>query len=205
MELTLSEITSLNDPIYDRWLDLYQTSFPLNEQMLVSHFNALLRARQSGETGQVPLFACLDAEGRFKALIHYEAFPELRAAVLWYFAVEPQERSQGIGSAAYDLLLRHLQTEQPAIRALFYEVEDPEVCESPEHLLNAQRRIAFYKRNGAAQLSGIHYVQSVGWQPPLQMCLLVHPYTTIEPEEAFALARQLFGDNLHRIGRLALV
>lgn len=205
VELTLIEITSFDDPLYDRWLDLYQISFPLNEQMLVSSLNALLRDRNRLGNGRKPILACVNERGDFKALVHYESFPDRMAAVLWYFAVEPEARSQGIGSAAYSLLLRRLQIEQPDIRSLFFEVEDPNACESLEQKHHAQRRIAFYRRNGAAQLTGIHYLQSVGWQPPLQMCLLVHRYAAMQAEEALALAQHLFnGEKLAQDGVLAL-
>ncbi|MBM3496938.1 MAG: hypothetical protein FJX72_21845, partial [Armatimonadetes bacterium] len=48
MDLEFTELTSLDDERYDDYLDLYQTSFPLNEQMLVSSLNGLLRSIASG-------------------------------------------------------------------------------------------------------------------------------------------------------------
>jgi len=203
-EITFAEIKSLDDTLYDYWLDLYQQSFPLNEQMPVSSLNKILRNKATGEANNSHLLACLDSEKRFTALVYYEQMPDCAVAALWYLAVNPKERSQGMGSKIYEMLQTRVRAEQPAVRALFFEVQDPEICNLPEEQEDAHRRIAFYKRNGALQLYGIDYTQSVGWQPPLSMRIMVHCFENLTAAEVFALAAQVFGNTLQQNGTLEL-
>ena len=109
-----------------------------------------------------------------------------------------------MGTAVYQMLQTRIRTEQPAVRALFFEVQDPGFCDLPEEAQDAHRRIAFYKRNGALELCGIDYTQSVGWQPPLPMRIMVHCYESLEAMEVFALATQVFGAELKQKGTLEL-
>jgi GNAT superfamily N-acetyltransferase len=203
-QITFSAITSFDDELFDNWLDLYQQSFPVNEQMLVSSFNRILRGKANGESQNDHLVACLDTSGAFAAMAYYEQMPQSEAAALWYLAVDPERRGQGLGAAIYAALRSRLLAEQPGIRALLYEVQDPEHCDSPEEKLNAHRRIAFYKRCGASQLSGIEYSQSVGWQPPVPMLIMAHPFGAISAEQVGELAQQIFGESLRLVGAPAL-
>lgn len=125
-----------------------------------------------------------------------------QAAFLWYFAIEPQMRGQGLGAQLFQRLLERID---PRVRALIFDLEDPAQMETPERVKQAERRIAFYRRLGARVLGGISYVQTVGpHQPPLLLLLMVHPIQEISPREAFELARQEFGDEiLKQVGKLS--
>jgi GNAT superfamily N-acetyltransferase len=204
-QITVSEITSFEDPLYDNWLDLYQRSFPTDEQMQISSFNRILRRKAAGEAQTDHLVACLDEEGAFAAMAYYEQLPNCKAAALWYFAVDPQRRGQGLGAAIYSSLRSRILAEQPGIRALLYEVQDPAHCDSPEEVRDAHRRIAFYKRCGASQLSGIEYSQSVGWQPPLPMLIMAHPYDPMSADQVGELAQTVFGASLKQVDTFSLL
>jgi len=199
--LHFHEIVSLSDSLYDPWLDLYQTAFPLNEQMLVSAHNKILRDKGDGLHPDQHFLAALDTQQKLLAMARYDLMRECQAAILWYLAVRTDERSQGIGGQVYQYIMQHARREYPSLRALTYEVEDPDVTQEREWAL---RRIAFYQRNGARLLEGIHYDQAVGWQPPVSMKIMVHPYEEMNAEQAFILAKRVYGDALQKVGPLIL-
>lgn len=202
--LRFHEILSLGDELYDAFLDLYQISFPLNEQMLVSDHNRVLRGKEEGRSRHQHLLAALDGERVLVGMARYDLIAECRAAVLWYLAVHPDARCKGIGSAFYAEIARRVRLEGPSIRALAFEVQDPEETQSPEERDLAIRRIEFYRRNGAQRLCGIHYTQSVGWQPPVPMHIMVHLWAPTDLEDVFQLSKCLFGNAVQRVKPLSL-
>jgi hypothetical protein len=88
------------------------------------------------------------------------------------------------------------------IETLVFEVEKPEVmgAESSEAAHIARRRIDWYQRQGARLLDGIRYVQSVGWQPPVEMNLMFHCKKpgSVSATDAFSSAAALFGSNVEQ-------
>lgn len=198
--LAFHDIVSLDDPRYDDYLDLYQKSFPLPEQELVSRHNRILRARMRGETPAQHLFVAVGPDGRTAGMARYEL--ARRAGLLWYLAVREEARGGGLGTAMYAEVIRRVPDTQPDAAALVYEVEAPEDGAAGE---TARRRIGFYQRNGGLLLSGVRYVQSVGWQPPLEMCLMVHPLRPLDANQAFALCSEVFGEALRAVDAPGLV
>ena len=78
--LTYHEITSLQDTRYDAWLDIYQASFPLPEQMLVSQLNRIVRALDSDPSRRTNA-ACMlavSAEGEPVGIAQYTINTEMR-------------------------------------------------------------------------------------------------------------------------------
>ena len=192
-------IESLQDPIYDSWLDLYQKAFPLSEQMLVSWHNAALR----NKGGDEHLLAALGRDEEFLGMARYDVYPESRAAVLWYMAVVPEARDRGIGSQLYQHIFSQIRAET-GLRGLFFEVEDPGVAHDDEERRDSERRIRFYQRNGASILRGISYLQSVEWQPPITMLIMVHAPDSLDAEEAFGMAVEVFDGAPEKTGELRL-
>lgn len=201
---TFHEIITLEDALYDDYLDLYQQSFPLDEQVLVSDHNRALRQRMRRESSDQHLLAMLDEDGALVGMARYELETDCGAAVLWYVAVQEESRGKGAGTILYREIVRRVAEEMPDVSALVYEVEKPDHTPDDERARLAERRIAFYQRNGAVLLGGIHYVQSVGWQPEVQMHLMLHPYKPIGEAQAFAIAKSIFGDALEQVGELSL-
>jgi len=199
MHLVFHDIVSLNDPRYDDYLDLYQRSFPPDEQELVSRQNRILRAAMRGENTPNHIFVAIAPDGGTAGMARYEMTDD--AAVLWYLAVAERLRGEGLGSAIYAEVVRRVREAEPAGAALVYEVEDPARAADPR---SAERRIEFYQRNGGLLLGGIAYVQSVGWQPPLPMCLMVHPFGPIDAPRAVALCERVFGTAVQRVDALTL-
>lgn len=132
-------------------------------------------------------------------IAYFETDPELRAGFLWYLALRAGDRGRGLGATLY----RHLanQCRDAGMQLLIFEVEIPE----QESLTWAERRIAWYRRQGAQLLGGIRYLQSVDTGgDPVEMHLMAHLFAPATPNEVFEVASGLFGDALERIGPLSL-
>jgi ribosomal protein S18 acetylase RimI-like enzyme len=201
--LTYQELTDINDDLLLPWLDLMETAFPPTERVLPSFHLGLLRQKARGETSAHTMVAAVDAEGRFVGLLQYQLELECEAAFMWYLAVVRDLRSQGLGAQIYQEAVRRLAPHH--LRALTFEVEIPEGAHDEETRQFALRRIAFYRRQGARLLTGIHYVQSVGsHQPSIPMHIMVHPFVPMDADAAFGLAKCVFGDALTQIGPLDL-
>ena len=199
-DLTFTEIVNITDDRFLPWLDLYETAFPPAERVLVSTFIHLLKEKSTGEALDQHLLAGLDAQKNLAGMAAYELNPEAGLAFLWYLAIAPNLRSQGIGSFFYQEIVRRVDLAKYPL--LLYEVEIPE----GEDSATALRRIQFYQRNGAQILSGIYYMQHVGWhQPPIPMHLMVHLRKPLEPQQVFDLAKIAFQDHLQQTSDLKLV
>ena len=195
--ISLVEIKVPTHPLFHQWLDLYETAFSPSEKLLVSTILKMLE--ESRKKSPHHLMAITDQNDAFAGMMLYETKSDVGLALLWYLAIQPERRNQGIGSLIFQELLRRLN---PSIyRALFFEVEIP----AKKNREEAERRIAFYQRNGAFLLRGIHYLQNIGWHhPPTPMHIMMHPLIPMDAEQAFALAKIPFGDALQKRGVLAL-
>lgn len=201
--LSYSHLTNLHHELLPAWLDLYETAFPPVERLLVSFFLKVLRAKEEGRATHTQLLAMQVDGSALAGMGVYALNPEERAAMLWYLAVNPELRSQGLGAQIYQEIFR--QAQEQSCPRLIYEVEIPDHCETPAGRALAERRIAFYRRQGAQLLTGIHYLQSVGsHQPETPMHLMVHATEPISPPEVFALAQSIFDDAVSQVGDLGL-
>jgi ribosomal protein S18 acetylase RimI-like enzyme len=200
-ELRFEEIVSLDDMRYDAWLDLYQASFPLNEQVRVSDHNKALRRKGSGRSRHQHLLAALDENNRLIGMARYDESLRCHAAVLWYLAVATRTRGRGVGSRLYREIMDRVCAARGDMTALIFEVQDPETTTSRGERKAALRRIAFYQRNGARLLRGVSYSQSVGWQAPIPMLVMAHPCTPdLDPAQVFQAARCVLGKRLQPTG-----
>ncbi len=202
MKLHISEITDLDDDLLLPWLDLYETAFPPAERMLVSFYVRLLKERWPNHH-----LLAIQRGGVFVGLAHYVLIPQHKLAWLWMFAVTPEARNHGVGTAIYGEIVRRLPA---GTVAMLIEVERPDLASTEAERALAERRIAFYRRQGARLLEGVHYIQSVGpHQPPLPMHVMIHPFEPLDAEAAFGLACAVFGAaagaaSITQIGPLAL-
>ncbi len=201
MNLYITEINDLNDDLLLPWLDLYETAFPPTERMLVSFYLRLLREKREGLQPNHHLLA-VQREGVFVGLAHYVMIAEHNLAWLWMFAVTPEARNLGIGAAIYRDIVARLCV---GTVAMLLEVERPDLAHTEAERELAERRIAFYRRQGARLLEGVHYVQSVGpHQAPLPMHVMFHPLQAFDADTAFQLARTILGDAITLTGALSL-
>ena len=203
----LHQITHWQDPNLPNVLDIYQASFPPNEQMRLSWWVRLLN-ELSLQNGPVEpehlLYAAVgDDPNDVIGFAYCEVNRAKQLAYLMYFAMREDVRGQGIGAAVYRQLTEEILVNKNA-KIIVFEVEKPEVMarESADAARVAERRIGWYERQGAFLLEGIHYIQGVGWQPAVEMALMFHSRTPISPEEAFAAAVSLLADNVQQTDAL---
>lgn len=203
-KVLLRELTDINDDLLLPWLDLYETAFPPNERDLVSSKLQLLKTKMRNEPSQTHMVAVVDATEALLGLLHYQYASDPSVALLWYFAVETSFRGRGLGSNTYNQFTEQLRNS--GVRVLVFEVEIPAMAKSEEDKDFAQRRIQFYQRLGAKLLDGIDYLQYAGsHQPPTPMYIMVHPFEPMSAEEAFTIAKEIFGDTLEKSGDLTFV
>jgi len=202
-----SELTSIDDPFLPAWLDLYETAFIPGERMLISTYLRLLKNRDDPESLRHHILAvvepCSESVETLAGIVHYRTSEELRLATLWYLAIQPGLRGQGLGAQVYQAILERLDPND--FDLLLFEVEIPEIQPDGEHRRIAQRRIGFYQRQGAQLLGGIDYLQVVGpHQPGIPMHLMAHLLTDLSPQAVFERAKAVFGDCLSQTGELSL-
>ncbi len=201
MKLQYAELTSINDELLLPWLDLYETSFPPEEKILVSRFFRFLDPDFKEDGVESRLVAALDEHGEFVGLMFYRIRAETGVFSLWYLATLPELRGSGIGAECYREVLRRAQESGSSF--VFFEVEVPE--DSPDAEI-ARRRIEFYRRLGAKLLRGIRLTQKMGNHArEVQMNIMIHPLKPVTPQQAFELATQYVdNEGLSQVGELAL-
>jgi len=193
-------IEDLHDELLLPWLDLYETAFPPTERVLISTILENLGNQKFNKERDMHIDAIMVKNNLFIGIAMYELPLDKPVAILWYVAVDPEQRSKGWGSLIYHQLLSKLDPK--VITGLFFEVEIPNDSHSSS---DAVKRIRFYQKNGAKLLTGIHYMQSVGWhQPPTPMHIMVHPLQPMDAETAYKLAYSIFGEAMQKTGTLAL-
>lgn len=195
---SFSLIQSLNDDLLFPWLDLYEGAFPFAERVPVSVLLGFLKERRDNFS----MLAALDEDQRFAGLAFYMFPAEAggRAAFLWYLATLPELRGQGLGAWMYRGILARLPR---GVEAIYYDIEIPELAATPEEAQMARRRINFYRRLGAHRLAGIlDHMRAADDRPSLELYLMVHPLSDLNPTAALALARTFLPDALEETGEI---
>jgi len=215
---TLIEIRGPADPLLLPWLDLYEISFPPAERIPTSRILNGLHEHARGVPNSRHVLAAVpvssaslipdrlvtdhaQTDQRILALLYTSDPPGSPAGFLWYFAVQPALRGQGLGAQLYRSVLDRLG---PQVRALFFDVEDPRQMATPAEQELARRRLAFYRRMGARPLDGIEYIQRCAeYLPPLRLLLMVHPVKAVSPVEAYELAKEAMPEAVRQVGELS--
>ncbi len=204
----LVEMDGLGDPRLADWLCLYELTFPPEERLLAGELVRLLQNPESCQTHT--MLALMDGEQSLAGLGLWQSLPRLSTAYLWYLAIQPGLRSGGLGSALYQAIARgalHPRNSRVAQHhLLIFEVEMPEEAPDEAGRRLRERRIAFYRRNGARMLKGVHYLETVGPHlPPVPMHLMAQADGPLAPAEVFTAGKGLFGDLLNQTGELSLI
>lgn len=189
-----------DDPLLPEWLDLYESAFPPDQRVPVE---ALLSMMAAGEP-TVAMLAVLEEAGRLVGLVIFERAECPPALFLWYLAVIPERRNQGLGARIYRRIIAEYAD---GCTGVVFDVEIPELAADPAVQALRARRIEFYRRLGARLLTGIDYtVQANADYPPARLHVMLHPLEPLDDRTAFELARQVMGpDALRANGEPALV
>lgn len=193
-------------------LKVWQTSFPWHEQMSAAfwvetlqgiaqhpelHWSAVVDAGKPDEPIGMAFWEVCEITDQSSSRVSY----------LWYLCIEASLRGRGQGTEAF----KHLREamEQAGCDLLVFEVEIPEEAgpAGSEQRLNAERRISWYRRQGASQLRGVRWVQSVdNGSEPTPMHLMVLPLrgTQTDATSAYAAACSALAQDIEIIGALSL-
>lgn len=150
-DLKFHRILSTDDSLFERFSELFQSSFPVNERRPLESLRKIISAE--------PDVYC-DAVLRdtvFVGLLVYWDFSDF--VYVEYLAVNPDIRGGGIGARVLSQLKDFVR------RSVVLEVEPP---------LNelAKRRIGFYERNGFVLLENEYFQPSYGLVPGLELKLM---------------------------------
>jgi GNAT superfamily N-acetyltransferase len=199
-QFSFLDVTRPSDRLLLPWLDLYETAFPANERILISDILKILQNQESTDNPGTHISAILDNCEKFIGMAMYQLPPTGPAGILWYMAVVDDQRGRGLGSQFYNFILSKLDPE--IYKAMIFEVEIPAESVAPS---DAAKRIEFYQKNGAMLLSGISYLQNVGWhQNPIPMHIMIHPFQPMDATLAYDLAHETFGNAIQKTGPLSL-
>ena len=139
MQLSVHRVTSMNDPLFDAFRELYYAAFP--EYQRRSRHDKAATFRQP----HYRLDAWL-ADDEFAAFMSWWDFPDMR--YVEHLAVSPDKRSLGLGQKILTAWLPTADT--PAVLEI-----DPVVDEL------TRRRLAFYQRVGFVENNIKHTVPSL--------------------------------------------
>ncbi len=178
--LYLHELSSLHDAHLCAWLDLYEAAFPPEERGRVSWIIQTLQAREAGSPTDSRLWALLDRQDHFLGMAQASWNADLRLCYLGYFAILPEMRGQGYGSAFYALLLKELDQAD----LLVFDVESPDRLDDPALRLTAERRINFYERQGAMLLPRM----TLRWGT-IRQRIMIHGFTQLDQGEVLCRIR----------------
>ena len=209
-DFQIRHLQDLHDPALPGVLDIYQQSFPVEEQMPVSSFWQVLQNPPDQEQGG-SYIAVINQADQVAGFVLYEIGKPLtevgRAGYLVYLAANPEMRGSGIGTRLYEFVCREV-LDHHKCRVLFYEIEQAEDAEKRHGVKAAEyarRRKDWYRRLGGKELQGVQYLCGVQWYPPLPMNIMIHARDTLTAEEVLRLRPSVLEDEITIIGPPELV
>lgn len=171
--LKFHRLLSTSDSLFERFSELFQSSFPVNERRPLESLKKII-----SDEHDVYCDAVLK-DIVFVGLLVYWDFSDF--VYVEYLAVNPDIRGGGIGARILS------QLKDCVRRPVVLEVEPP---------LNelAKRRIGFYERNGFVLLDNEYFQPSYGLMPGLELKLMSSGKLMLDiPEVIDIIHRRVYG------------
>ena len=147
-----SQIKDTNTTQFTQAIDIYTQSIPAAERQPVDTIKERITS------GQENMYVG-EKDGKTSIMALLYPLQDTQFVLLDYMAVREENRKHGVGSEFFKNI-----TEITGLKNKLFiiEVEDPKIGTSQEQETR-QRRVYFYRKNGAKILKHVHYVL-----PPLQ-------------------------------------
>jgi GNAT superfamily N-acetyltransferase len=147
-----SQVKDTNTPQFTNAIDIYTQSIPAAERQTTETIKERINS------GKEQLYIG-EKDGQVSMMALLYPLEDTQFVLLDYMAVREEHRKHGVGSE----FLKNVTEITGLKNKLFLcEVEDPKVGSDKEQETR-QRRVYFYRKNGAKILKHVHYVV-----PPLQ-------------------------------------
>lgn len=177
MSYLMMRVVESKSPYAMPALSIQQASFPHHELMTDRFWQNMLEVIATKP--DYHWYAILDDsnERQVVGMIFFEIVRpnenSIPGASLWYVSIDYKHRGRGAGTVAYKTIVSLVKS--LGCNELLFEVEIPEHYEvGSDEFCFAQKRIEWYRRNGAKLLSGIKWWQEVdSGSPPTEMSLMV--------------------------------
>lgn len=162
-DLKFYRLLSSDDPLFERFSELFQSSFPVNERRPLESLKKII-----SDESDIYCDAVL-RNNVFVGLLVYWDFTDF--VYIEYLAVNPDIRGGGIGARVLS------QLKDVVRKPVVLEVEPP---------LNelAKRRIGFYERNGFVLWDNEYFQPSYGLVPGLELKLMSSGKLALDISEA---------------------
>jgi GNAT superfamily N-acetyltransferase len=158
-----TEVTNVENPDFDLAMDIYAEAFPANERQPIN----VVKERVKNGLNQIYV-GRIGNDIVFMALLW--PLKNTDFILLDYMATNSAHRGKNIGSLF--LQARHRDLEENK-KYFIMEVEDPEFGDNKEE---RERRLAFYKKNGAKELKGVNYIlPALQGHKATEMILMILP------------------------------
>lgn len=163
-EPKLLELNEADSAIVNQALALYRSAFPPAERDPEESILASIRQRRgvAASGGYLAHFYAAVQDSQVLGLAFYGYYRDTSLGILYYLAVQPELRGQGMGAWLFKRILAQLP--QDALncaglppRGLAWEVERPVDAASPAERDMRQRRIHFYQRHGGLLLDQVDF------------------------------------------------
>jgi GNAT superfamily N-acetyltransferase len=148
----ISEVKDVNTAQFREATDIYQQSIPATERQSIDTL------KQRISSGKEKLYIA-EKDGKVAMMALLYPLEATQFVLLDYMAVKEEHRKHGVGS---EFLKKIYDITGFKNKLFLIEVEDPKIG-TEEEQQTRQRRVYFYRKNGAKILKNLHYVL-----PPLQ-------------------------------------
>lgn len=172
------EITDLDTDIGQQVVTIYEQSFPEAERDPVENIAASIHP-STGNAEITHLRALMEQEA-VVGFSYFSSYQEYYLGFLKFIAVRADIRGKGYGpillqDAIQQLRADGVRTTGWPYLGLVFEVERPETAENEADRLLRERRMEFYRRNGAKLIEEVDYIAPpvTADQPSLPFHLMV--------------------------------